>query len=287
MSSRPMSRKRVGAVALALFSVALIVPTSVFAQDERDGSEDGSRLEEAIAKTDQVIERASELVSESNNERARMALRAAGNYQAKSKEAAVGGRFEMAIRLTLEARNLAQKAAHLAQGDDGADLDRLQALIDRADRAIDRAADVVRDCDSERAQKLLATAIELQAKAKTQLAQGNFRQALRLSQEAIERARKAASSCRSDDASGDRVEHALDRTDALIDRAGGVGEESGNDRAMAKFRLAVSQQTEARKHFVDGNEKAAMRLTLAARDTITLALRLANHATDPTDPEDA
>ena len=186
MSSRPTSRMRVGALALAALLVAgSLVPSSVFAQEERDGSHDGSRLEEAIAKTDQVIERATEVVSESDNDRAHMALRAAVNYQAKSKEAAANGRLELALRLTLEARNLAQKAALLAQGDGGVDLDRVQAMVERTDQIIDRAADAIRDCDSERALKLLAAAIELQSKARAQLAQGNLRQALHLTQEAM------------------------------------------------------------------------------------------------------
>ena len=93
--------------------------------------------------------------------------------------------------------------------------------------------------------------------------------------------------CRGGDATDERVDQALDQTDAMLDRAAGVVEESGSDRAMAKFQLAMNQQTEAKKQFVDGHAKGALRLTLAARDSIRLALRLADHATDSSDSGDA
>jgi hypothetical protein len=70
----------------------------------------------------------------------------------------------------------------------------------------------------------------------------------------------------------ERVGRALDRTDRLIDRAGPLIEESGDEKAQKLFDRGVQAQIRARAFFDEGRYKVAYGLTLKAREMVARAL---------------
>ena len=255
-----------------LLAVSGLVSGNAVAQDEPDGA----RVEQAIQQTDQVLERAAGVVSESDNEQAAILLRSAVEFQNQAKEAFSNGRLLIAYRLTQQASGYAMRAVSVANGSDGPDADRVGAAIERTDQVIERVSEKVAESDSERARAQLRAAIELQSRAKAQYAEENLGPALRFTRAAREHALKAARLAHGTDHTGDRVEKALEYTDALIERGTPKILDSGNDRAVSLLEAAVRLQSAAKKQFEEGNKKMAARLTHQAREKLHLALRIAS-----------
>jgi len=68
---------------------------------------------------------------------------------------------------------------------------------------------------------------------------------------------------------------AMDRTDAVLDRARAAAEESDNVRASARLEYALRLEMRSRNAYRAGEDRQAFLLTIEARDYAEQALRLA------------
>jgi hypothetical protein len=146
----------------------------------------------------------------------------------------------------------------------GAIASQAQIEIDRTDRRIERAQDVVAGSDLETARNELSTAIQLQASAKFDL---TYRARAR-----ADRAIALVNGL----PDPDRVLAQLERTQELIERARENIEDCNNDRARAMVQTAADMQKRAEEAARGGRYLGALQLTMSARERVHRALRLCN-----------
>ncbi|GJM43581.1 MAG: hypothetical protein DHS20C21_04230 [Gemmatimonadota bacterium] len=157
------------------------------------GSESASRVLRELERTDHLIERVADLVSESDNPDAQAMLDRGRAVQTRAWDAYRDGRWPAAAAGTREARNLANRARALAQGP--VNSDNVARALAETDRLLDRAADVVAESGSDAAVSILERARGHQAKAHDLLSEGELRKALaetRVARSLIKRALRAA-----------------------------------------------------------------------------------------------
>ena len=157
----------------------------------------------------------------------------------------------------------------------GAIANQAQTEIERTDRRIDRAQEVVAGSDLETARNELSTAIQLQASAKSALTEGHVRMALDLTYRARARADRAIALINGLP-DPDRVLAQLERTQELIERARENIEDCNNERARAMVQTAADMQKRAEDAARGGRYLGALQLTMSARERVHRALRLCN-----------
>ncbi len=175
--------------------------------------------------------------------------------------------YEAALRLALSAQRLIRQALDL--GDViGAPM-RLDRELERTDGVLERAGEPVRESGDEVAIRLLARAVELQAKARDAKASGSWRLALAGTREARTLALRALARAHGPLDAG-RVREELERTDHDLARAAEVVDASDSVSAMRLLVTARSHQDRARSLAGEQDFRSALAQTLVAR---RLALR--------------
>jgi hypothetical protein len=166
--------------------------------------------------------------------------------------------------------------APIASAQDGRD--RVQYELDRTDRRIEQAEELLASVDNERARAELNFAISLQAQAKATFATpaiGYLDRVMRLTLEARGHADRAIAIVKGLP-DPDRVRVQLERTAEVIERARQTIEECDNDRARAMLRIGIEMQVRAEAAFAEGRLLAALQLTMSARERVLKALRMCN-----------
>lgn len=252
---------------LALGSaLALLAPFAAAQDVSRD------RVQYALDRTDDRIERAQTLVSGSDNTNARAELDLAVQIQADAKSAFAGSQFRVALDLTLRARGHADRAIAIIQG--LPDPDRVLAQVERTRELTERARDRIEECRNDRARALLRVAIEMQARAEAAIPEGRYLAALQLTLSARERALRSLRLCHREDNLEQAAERALNRTDELIGRARDRVADQGNEQARRALARADQLEAEAWVEFRAEHFEASLRLTQSARAMAHRALRL-------------
>ena len=167
-------------------------------------------------------------------------------------------------------------AAPMASAQDARD--RVQYELDRTDRRIEQAEELLASLDNERARGELDFAIRLQAQAKAVFAApaiGYLDRTVRLTLEARAHADRAIAIVKGLP-DPDRVRVQLERTGEVIERARQTIEECDNDRARAMLRIGIEMQARAEAAFAEGRLLAALQLTMSARERVLKALRMCN-----------
>ncbi|MEK7330769.1 MAG: hypothetical protein AAB290_05910 [Candidatus Eisenbacteria bacterium] len=227
----------------------------------------------AIERTDDVIARARDVVSGSDNQQAQDELGFAIRLQANARTEFAAAHYLLALDLTRRARLRADRAIALVTG--LPDPDRVMAQLERTRELLDRARERIEECDLDRARAMLRAALEMQVRAEASWRDGRYLAALQLTMSARERALRALRLCNLEDNLRDAAERALMRTDELISRARDVVAEHDGDQARQALNRAVELQAEAWSQFRADHVEASLRLTQSARTFAHRAIRLA------------
>ena len=262
------------ALLLLLGSVA---PTAALAQGR-------GRVEEELRRTDEILDRAGEIVRDSDSSRSHDLLEQARRIQTDARGNFNGGRLVQAGRLTLEARTMGARAATLAR-DDSSLRQRAERELERAGRELARARDALGDSRPEDALGILDQAANLLERARGAFAEQQFQVAIRL---ALASQRLAAHALVL--AGGDvsrRLSVELERTDHLLERLGPRVESSGPPGAVTAFEEARTLQRRAWESVHGGHPREALVLTREARALANRARSLPGVAGDPLVVENA
>jgi len=155
---------------------------------------DPDRVRAQLERTRELLERARERIEECNNDRARSQLRMAFELQTRAEDAAVNGRYLVALQLTVNARERARNALRLCNLEENLQEAAERALM-RTDHILGRAQAVLEGCESDAGHESLRRAVELQERAKAEFSSEHFRASLNLTLAARRAAYRAVRLC--------------------------------------------------------------------------------------------
>ena len=139
--------------------------------------------------------------------------------------------------------------------------------IEKTDRVIEKARDLLAETGAPRGRGALDMAERLQGRAKSALAENNLRIALGLTRDARDRALSALSGVRRAEDNEAAVERELERTDRVLEAAKDRIE--GGELALRRLEQSVATQNRAWELFRNRQLRPALKLTLEARDGMT------------------
>jgi tetratricopeptide (TPR) repeat protein len=154
--------------------------------------------------------------------------------------------------------------------------DRVEEELDRTDRALENASDVVGESHSQRAKDLLNQGHRVQAQARQSFSDKRPVVALRLTLEARRLGVRAVGFARSDDSLGDRARRELEIADTMLRTALEEVATGQNDAAMRLLDEARAQIDRGRRQLGEQHYEAAFRLALSAQRLVRQALELNN-----------
>lgn len=243
-------------------------------------------IERELEKTDAVIDRAKEAVSESRNPKAENLLKMAEILQKKAKEAFYMIRYKLAIELTLKARKKAYEAIGFTKKDEENENLVLKA-IERTEQIIRKAKEVGNRLKNRRASSLLEMAINNQQKAKEFFKEHKLKMALKFTLKAREMAQKVLNLANKEKRQDRLAEKELERTDRFIERASVIIQESQNRRANELLNQARNLQGKAKDMFNQKRFTKAIKNSHKARELVQKALRLVEQNITPQMVENA
>jgi hypothetical protein len=273
---RPVPRILVhaGLVGLAAAFCFLASAHVAVAQDPADAE----RLHSEIERTDQILERASAVVEQHGNQRARNQLRFAFQLQetAKSIErSATASVFDLrrSIELTRRARLLAERAVYIASQQ--AHLEqRAQQLLDRLDRQLQEARALAGDAPDPRVQRTLELGHERLERAREAFHEQRFQEVIGMS---VDTSRLLDDFVRPNPKR--QLERMLENTRHLLERAEDDLQE--NFAGLELLQRAATMLDDAEAHLIAGREAPAERLLQQARELVLRAMRLGETPLDP------
>jgi hypothetical protein len=255
---------------LPLLLLLLVLPATSRAQETVD------RVQNEIARTDQRIERARAVVTGTSSATALAEVDHAVELQAGARSALAQGKLRIALDMTLRARAAADRAIAIVNG--LPDPDRVLSQLERTRDMLERARGRIEECNQDRARALLQTAGDMQKRAEDSAHSGHYLAALQLTMGARERVQRALRQCRVADDAHDGTQHALQRTDEVIQGAQERLGQGPPPRARALLERAVETQARAQQEYRGERLDAALRLTLSARAFAVRAARVAGRA---------
>ena len=264
---------------LLVIGIPLLVVTAAEAQVKES-------VERELEKTDVVIQRAKEAVSESRNPKAENLLEMAVGLQEKAKNAFHAIRYRLAVTLTLSARKKAYEAIGYTKKDEENENLVLKA-IERTDQIISKAKEAASGLENRRGFSLLEGAVSNQQKAKEFFKEHKLKMALKFTLKAREMAQKLL-----DLANGERgldrlAQKELEIIDRLIEKASVIIRESQNPKAEQLLNQAENLLSKARDMSNQRKYKQATKDSKKARGLIQKALRLVEEDITPQMVENA
>lgn len=228
------------------------------------------QLEQMLGKTDEVLRDTAPRLKEADVGEALRMLEVAQGQEREAWGAFRSRRAKLAVKLTLMARETADRALRLAEG---GDMDQGTGFVERqlrrTDQLIEDAARRLSESEAgQDPQALLSGAYRLQTQAKRQLRREHPQLALGLTRQARLVVRRVLD--RSDvqpDAADVRA--LIETTDALVGELRGSAAADGSDRARDLLDRAGRLLQDARRALDDGNPRNALG---AARAASALAL---------------
>ncbi len=154
------------------------------------GLPDPGRVQEQLARTREMLDRARDRLSGCELPAVRELMRTAIDMQTRAEQAYSETRYLAALQLTMSARERALRAQQLCNAGDSLEESVSQAL-QRTDDILARAHEVIGPSGNERAARLLESADSLQARARSEAQASHPRVALRFTRMAREQAERA------------------------------------------------------------------------------------------------
>ncbi|HEY6194871.1 MAG TPA: hypothetical protein VI504_07485 [Candidatus Eisenbacteria bacterium] len=154
------------------------------------GLPDPVRVQDQLARTRELLDRARDRLSHCELPVVRDMLRTAIDMQARAELAYSETRYLAALQLTMSARERALRALQLCNAGESLD-ETVDNALQRTDDTLARAHELVGSDASERARQMLANADGQQTRARTEASAGHPRVALRFTRMAREQADRA------------------------------------------------------------------------------------------------
>ncbi|MCK4236951.1 MAG: hypothetical protein KAX38_07510, partial [Candidatus Krumholzibacteria bacterium] len=243
----------------AIFLVPLITTLMLHAISVSAQNIDSERVKSAIEVTNGIIEKADEVIGESRSQKARLTLAKAKEIQAKAIIAScVAEAYGWALKLTLEARKEAYHALGLARLEAKAEA-RLSRVAEETLEHISRARDLIIEGDLRVRHpiKLIEEARNLLEKSRLNAHQYRYQLALKLAENALQRAIRAEQQVRRAQVLKEMTERRLALLEKLINRANERVRETENRQARARLRMANEQLERAKELLREGRYNAA------------------------------
>jgi hypothetical protein len=223
----------------------------------------------AIERTDQIIDRAKEVAGGQDKGRISSLLEMASRNQQNAKELFREHRLRAALKLTLQAQEMAQRVLNLAGR--GRRSDRVaQKELEITDRLIEKASVVIQESRIEKAEQLLDQARDSQEKARDMFNQKRFGKAAKSTQKAQELTHEALRLVE-EEISPHMVKSAINQNERLIEEGVEMMKTSTNQQVRSTFEKGLSHQDQAKEYYDQGKFKAALA-------EAKVALRLLNKA---------
>jgi hypothetical protein len=195
------------------------------------------------------------------------------SLQTSARASYSSGFLRDALALTFRARDRVSSALGVGQDPTGVEFVRFS--LERTDALLDRVAPSVRDANLDRAQRLLASAFDLERRARMAVDAGRVRLALIATFQSRERALGAL---RVADgavlATPEGARAMLERTDDLL-RAEAWLADAG--ASAGPYGRAIELEGKARGRLDAGDAKRAIELSLGSRDALARAFGKADH----------
>ena len=154
------------------------------------GLPDPGRVQEQLARTREMLDRARDRLAGCEHPSVRELMRTAIDMQARAEQAYRETRYLAALQLTLSARERALRAQQLCNAGESLE-ESVASALQRTDDILARAHEVVEPSDSDRARRLLENADTLQSRARDEARANHPRVALRFTRMAREQAERA------------------------------------------------------------------------------------------------
>ncbi|HPF71618.1 MAG TPA: hypothetical protein PLQ13_13160 [Candidatus Krumholzibacteria bacterium] len=264
-----LRRRALGALLAGAVILAVLPPSAARAQMGNDA------VAAYIARTDELVEWAADLVGETDSGTARTVLSQASDMNRRAEAELGRGRAAQAMNLARRARAALWHSVKLAREAMGLE----ERLRLRAERYLDlhqELSERARDAGNEEAVQLLGRAEDQARRAREAHLQGDLRLAWQMFERAEEMTQRAARLI-ADGGDPERLQAEIERTAALIERAREA--QHGEGTATVRRQLAEAEEAleRARSYLDQGDTGRVLHMT-------TLARRLALAAFDSSAP---
>ncbi|MEM2991129.1 MAG: hypothetical protein QXQ02_08110 [Halobacteria archaeon] len=279
--------------ALALVAAGGAIPDSVsFPFPGRTPSPE--MVERYLRETDEIIAREEPGIRESGNPLAIELLERAIELQSNAWDEYRAGHYPRAFMLSRQARTLVERAVRIVHTSPGippvlpGDSVMAARELERTDALIEEYRDTILSSGDSRAIELFTRGVELEAEAHSAFDEGRYRDAVRLTLEARSLVIRAYRILSRPTIDSSFVRAALERTDALIERARSIISSCTTSEAVELFNEAVATQARAYDAYASGRYGEALRLTMLARSLVLRAIRLCSGSViTPIEPSDS
>jgi hypothetical protein len=226
-----------------------------------------------ITRTDRLLERIDERAAQGGPQLDTNSLiNDAHLLQNRARAHATEGRYILAFEETKQAREIARRIINRSGVGPETGRDAVASTLETTDLLIDRAFELARENQDDRAVRQLEEAARIQREAHDFFRNGQPDRALALTQRAREMAQKAARAMQKE-ISDDSVRQALERTDQILSRLREALDQSASDSATELYDRALARQNAARESFESGDLRKALANTKVARNLASTALQ--------------
>ncbi|MDO9695089.1 MAG: hypothetical protein Q7W56_10170 [Candidatus Latescibacteria bacterium] len=226
---------------------------------------------EVLQITADVLQEVGPLVQESQSEQARRIFAEALQKQQQAGDLYRDGRYMLAARLSLRAREMARQAARVTGASQGYQ-ERVQQRLERVGDLLDSVRDRARDAGHVQALRFVRDAEDLVARAREQARQTHYEQAFRLL-ETAEKMLGRAARLLYEEGDGERLRLEIERTADLIAEARDRLGEGGDQAPRIQLDRAQGELERARAALDQGEPMRAMHAARHARELVRQVLR--------------
>lgn len=245
------------AAALAIWTVTIVHPGIALAQM----IDEPQRAREELSRTDELISTAQRAIAETKSEKAHLVLNSAVEIQTRAWNSYRGNSYRMAIRLTLEAREQAQRAISLARGDSRIE-ENLPGILDETRDRLAAVRDMTIENNIKDAQleKLMEEAQRMMDKSRLNMQQNRYQLALGLAMNARRLAERSHERARNAIALKETAERRLALMERLLERARLRVREMEREKLRAELEAASRKIEQARELIATGRYREANRI---------------------------
>ncbi len=234
------------------------------------------RVRAEVRRTAELIAQFTPIVNSSGIPEAQQLWRIAQSEQATAESHFGRGRYRLAARFTLAAREHGKSALRLVRQQSNPE--RINRELDRTDALLERVSVPIDQSKNSRGRDLLNRARRWQSQSRTHLRSRQFGRALKLTFAARDLALRAWETVRS---GPDLAEQAIAEANALISEWSAVIEEAATPAATALLNQAKSHLANAQTSFAQGQYQAALADAGLARRLLNRAVEIVQEPKNP------
>ncbi|MGB7061350.1 MAG: hypothetical protein WBF13_03240 [Candidatus Zixiibacteriota bacterium] len=273
------SAKRAFLFLLIVLGLSLLLVNSVDAQLRENAKRE-------LEKTDAVIDRARDAVSESRNLKAEGLLQMAVALQGEATNKFHGMRYRWTIELTLQAREKAYGAIGFTRRDEE-NQNLVSKAIERTDHVMSKAKEVATGVENRRVLSLLEMAVNHQHKAKEFFREHKLKMALKFTMKAREMAQKLLNLANGERGLDRLASRELENTHRFIEKASTLIQKSQVQEAERLLEQARNMQGKAGDMADEKRYAEAIKNAEKANELAQKALRLVEEDVTPQMVENA